>query len=766
MRSHSRFTPAVLAGYLLILLIAPSLPATTVVPVTDAELYERSDVVVRGIVRSTSVGEAANGDPETVVTIDPVEVVKGGLAGALVLHQAGGTLPDGRFFRLWGRPEYTPGREVVVFAIARPEGNHTTAEMLLGKLDVMEDDAKNQFAISALAGDLTPEGVEVKTVRTRGKRETMAVDSTGGPRDLTRLMDFLRNGAKGPELVAGRPTGELKPTIHFRPEREISPNWANIGSLWRYNNGASAGWVLDGVANITGGGAAEATRALATWTNDPTSTINHFVGGSNPIHLNAMTSSCGWNSCLTGGGVIGCGGPRGGGSHSWRGENYATITGGEVWLRCYATTNLFGSVITESVILHELGHTLGLGHSDQDASSHDACRGDESAATMRSSVQNRTTLGSDDQDAVRWLYGDGGNHCSSPPPPSCTAPSITAQPTSRSINQGQSTTLSVSAGGTTPLSYQWYTGASGNTAAPVSGGTSASLTVTPSATTSYWVMATNACGAANSAAATVTVTVTAPPPSGIRGDFNGDGRPDLLWRNYSTGENYLWLMDGVRRSGAASLPLVSDVRWRIESVADFNGDNRSDILWRHSSTGENYVWLMSGTTQTGGVGLAQVSDTRWRVGGVGDLNGDNRPDILWRHSSTGENYVWLMNGTTRTSGVSLAPVSGSSWEIGGVGDLNGDSRSDIIWRNGATGENYVWWMNGLTRTGGGSLSPVSDSRWKIESIVDLNLDGRGDLVWRNSGTGENYAWLMNGTTVASGQSIMPVPTTWSIGGTR
>ena len=30
---------------------------------------------------------------------------------------------------------------------------------------------------------------------------------------------------------------------------------------------------------------------------------------------------------------------------------------------------------------------------------------------MRSYVQNRTTLGTDDSDAVRWLYGDGGNSC-------------------------------------------------------------------------------------------------------------------------------------------------------------------------------------------------------------------------------------------------------------------------------------------------------------------------------------------------------------------
>ena len=71
------------------------------------------------------------------------------------------------------------------------------------------------------------------------------------------------------------------------------------------------------------------------------STINYAIGtgSANPIHLNALSSPCGWSTCMSAGGVIGCGGPGGSGTNTWRGETYVTITNGEVWLRAYCTRN-------------------------------------------------------------------------------------------------------------------------------------------------------------------------------------------------------------------------------------------------------------------------------------------------------------------------------------------------------------------------------------------------------------------------------------------
>ena len=107
---------------------------------------------------------------------------------------------------------------------------------------------------------------------------------------------------------------------------------------------------------------------------------------------------------------------------------------------------------------------------------------------------------------------DGDDHDLGAAAPSATAPAVTSQPLSQTISSGQSVTVSVGASGTAPFSYQWYIGASGSTAFPVTGATSASYT-TPALTTTtlYWVRVSNAAGTTDSGTATITVNA----PAGI-----------------------------------------------------------------------------------------------------------------------------------------------------------------------------------------------------------------------------------------------------------
>jgi hypothetical protein len=131
-------------------------------------------------------------------------------------------------------------------------------------------------------------------------------------------------------------------------------------------------------------------------------------------------------------------------------------------------------------------------------------------------ISNGTGVGQSDSIPIRFSNTTGFNtqtdtlviDIDAPP-----APTIVSQPQGQSIQAGQSATLSVTATSNTPLSYQWYGGASGDTTHPVAGATGRTYT-TPAFTTaqqaSYWVRVTNSTGPVDSATAVVTVAGATP----------------------------------------------------------------------------------------------------------------------------------------------------------------------------------------------------------------------------------------------------------------
>jgi hypothetical protein len=88
----------------------------------------------------------------------------------------------------------------------------------------------------------------------------------------------------------------------------------------------------------------------------------------------------------------------------------------------------------------------------------------------------------------------------------CTPPGIATQPATQTINSGGTTTLTVSAGGSPPLAYQWYQATSNaDTTHPV--GTNSPTFTSPPLTqaTGFWVLITNSCGNVSSNVATISI---------------------------------------------------------------------------------------------------------------------------------------------------------------------------------------------------------------------------------------------------------------------
>ncbi|MFE7275633.1 FG-GAP repeat domain-containing protein [Streptomyces sp. NPDC057623] len=184
------------------------------------------------------------------------------------------------------------------------------------------------------------------------------------------------------------------------------------------------------------------------------------------------------------------------------------------------------------------------------------------------------------------------------------------------------------------------------------------------------------------------------------GDLSGDRCNDVLVR-YSSGALRLYKPGcGAAVKPSTSYTTLATSGWTqynvLTSPGDVSGDGRPDLIARNSSTGT--VYLYKGTS-TGKLAARVKLYDSWKgykkIVGVGDITGDGRPDLLAQDTA---NTLWRYNGKgdgTFAARVKVFTDWGGSYNaVVGVGDITDDGRPDLVsrdtsgnvWRNSGDGK--------------------------------------------------------------------------------
>jgi hypothetical protein len=491
----------------LIIVFVPSMAAAAafIVP-PDEAMVASADAIFIGTVISSTPRFDSDGEIVSDVLFRVERALKGAVGESILVTVPGGIIGDrGRFVS--GAPEYRPGERALVFLEAGLDPPWRTWNLELGKFSFVSTRDGHQVLVRG-----ADEG-EIFGWDFLGRRHREPI------RDAERFIEFVAARAAGapfvgdyimdppqplPEKPSDPTVGESSETVEGTQsstdeaqvisDAHYPPSAYTMGKFrWAlFDDGGTAGYkITSSQPGYDSVGAAQ--RALAAWTNDPGSNVRLTLlsGSGGGFTRDGVNSIIYNNSTDVPSGAIGYAQVYSQGTHTYKGETFYTVVEGDVAMRSNLTIS---AKVFDEAVTHEVGHTIALRHSDTAEPS-------SNSAVMKSVLTGNygATLAPWDIEAVGHVY--------TAPVSVCSPPSILQQPSSTTISSGDFVTLSVSATGTTPLNYQWFTGSSGSGSA-IQGATGASLQVAPGTTTSYWVSVSNSCGSVNSTTATVTVATT------------------------------------------------------------------------------------------------------------------------------------------------------------------------------------------------------------------------------------------------------------------
>lgn len=220
------------------------------------------------------------------------------------------------------------------------------------------------------------------------------------------------------------------------------------------------------------------------------------------------------------------------------------------------------------------------------------------------------------------------------------------------------------------------------------------------------------------------------------GDFDGDGRADMLLRNEA---GSFTCSTSLNEDGTTEFSTVEGLNftleWHLAALVDLDIDGKTDLLFRHRELG----WIvvpMNGCSLKSEQRNTQFDEiaSDSHIVGVLDLDGDQRDDLVTRNDSGAWSVIFLNDGNVvRTNHNPSGLPADSKFGVVGIGDFNGDRVGDILSRH----VDGTWHLHTQTDDTGleFAMRPVpfqSRSDWRDEATADFDGDGQHDLLIRHA----------------------------------